>query len=920
MMKKLAFSLISLSIFNSVSADTVPPELQQQFKLLSPEQQQQALTKLRKRRGTGAVVKESQTAEPAVVVPTKVSRRNVAVAINKEAALQPYGYDLFSGLPTTFAPATDIPVPVNYVIGPNDTVKLQLFGKDNVEYSLVVNRDGTLNFPNIGPVSVAGLTFSEMKENLQAKVHKQMIGVQASISMGQLRSVRVFVLGEANRPGSYTVSALSTMTNALFVSGGVSKVGSLRNIQLKRAGKVVTRLDLYDLLINGDTSADRRLRPGDVLFVPPVGKTVGVKGDVKRPALYELTHENDVSDVLNLAGGLKPTAYQQAARITRISRGERISLDVDLRYGHGLRAVVKDGDILDVGSALDEVDNVVTVSGHVSRPGAVQYINGMRLSTLFSNLRRNLKAGADLSYVLIERQQGAERKLQILSANLRKAHRSPRSSANVKLAAGDKVTIFDRAENRAISLDSLITKLDVQSTSTQAARVVSIDGATRYPGRYPYTSYMSVKDLISASADLLPDADLDYAVIVRQKGIAKGLVTQTVNLRKELAGNSRTNLKPADKLLVFNSRENRETLLQATLERLRYQSTISQPSPIVRVSGFVRKPGDYPLSNGMTVSELLAAAGSLSEAAYGLGAEVTRSVVSSGDRLTVKHIPIDLQAAIAGGTEANMRLQPRDVLHVKRLPNWADSRSVILSGQVKFPGSYPIKKGETLSSVIRRAGGVTNLAYLDGAAFFRDILKKKEAKRNAELARQLKSDLAAASLEALQSDASKAAAFSQAQGLLDQLQELQPVGRLVIDLKSLVQHNDESKDILLADKDELFIPVKPQEVTVIGEVQFATSHLFNPSLARNDYIDRSGGITYKADDKRIFVVRANGQVMTGKGSNWFSHTNAAIRPGDTIVVPLDADRVSSITTWANVSQIVSQIGLSIASFKSVGVF
>ena len=207
-------------------------------------------------------------------------------------ALKPFGYDLFAGVPSTFAPATDIPVPSQYVVGPGDRFEVQLIGTTKGRYSLVVNRNGSVMFPELGPIAVSGLGFEEAKNRIESRVNDQMIGTRVVISMGELRSIRVLVLGEAARPGSYTVSGLATVTNALFASGGIKKIGSLRNIQVKRKGALVQRLDLYDLLINGDTADDVRLLPGDVIFIPPVGTTVAVTGEIRRPAIYELKGES----------------------------------------------------------------------------------------------------------------------------------------------------------------------------------------------------------------------------------------------------------------------------------------------------------------------------------------------------------------------------------------------------------------------------------------------------------------------------------------------------------------------------------------------------------------------------------------------------------------------------------------------------
>ncbi len=262
-----------------------------------------------------------------------------------EPTLKPFGYDLFTRVPTTFAPATDIPVPAEYVVGPGDTFEVLLVGERGGRYTLTVGRDGTVDFPQLGPIAVAGLRFASAKDLLEQRVAEQMIGMRASVSMGALRSIQVFVLGEAEQPGSYTVSGLSTITNALFASGGVKPIGSLRNIQLKRNGQVVRTLDLYDLLLNGDTSGDVRLLPGDVIFIPPVGTTVAVEGEIQRPAIYEVKPGAVASEILYLSGGLTPTADPRSATLERIDeRRNRTVVDVDLTTPQGRGVRLQTGD------------------------------------------------------------------------------------------------------------------------------------------------------------------------------------------------------------------------------------------------------------------------------------------------------------------------------------------------------------------------------------------------------------------------------------------------------------------------------------------------------------------------------------------------------------------------------------------------
>ena len=243
--------------------------------------------------------------------------------------LEPFGYDVFESKGATFDAPSSGPVPPDYILGPGDSVRVQLFGNVNGIYEYEVSRDGILNLPEIGPVTVAGLSFSEFRADINKRVKEMLIGTQVSVTMGQLRTIRVFVLGDVNMPGSYVVSGLATVSGALYQGGGVSKVGSLRNVQLKRNGRVVTKLDLYDLLLKGDTSSDRRLQPGDVIFVPPIGNTIGVSGAVKRPAIYETKGSATIADAVQLAGGLAPDAFGKGARIERID-GERTTIAVDL--------------------------------------------------------------------------------------------------------------------------------------------------------------------------------------------------------------------------------------------------------------------------------------------------------------------------------------------------------------------------------------------------------------------------------------------------------------------------------------------------------------------------------------------------------------------------------------------------------------
>lgn len=721
------------------------------------------------------------------------------------AALEPFGYDLFEGVPTTFAPATDIPVPSDYVVGPGDTIRVLLFGTENQEVELTITRDGDLPLPEVGPVSVAGMRFVDLREELQKRIAERFIGVRASITLGALRSITVFVLGDATRPGSYTVSGLSTMTNALFVSGGIKEIGSLRDIQLKRHGRIVTRLDLYDLLIRGDTRGDARLQPGDVIFVPPIGRTAGIAGEVRRPAIYELREEKKIADLVALSGGLLPSAAIDEAHLDRITlQRRRTVLSLSLNTAAGLTTELRSGDVLTVRAVLDEHDDAVKLSGHVYRPGSYQWFPGMRLSNLISSVRE-MKPNADLNYVLIRRELASDRRIEVLSADLTRAWEQPGSEYDVPLVSRDEAFVFD---------------LEV----------------------------------------------------------------------------------------------GRDSIIEPILEEIRLQSVHGRPAEQAVISGRVKAPGTYPLEANMRISGLIRAGGNLDEAAYVLDAELTRYAVVNGEFRKTDLIDVDLAAALKGDVHADILLEPYDYLNIKEIPEWSELKEVEIQGEVKFPGKYPIQRGETLGSVLRRAGGLTDLAFPEGAIFLRQALREREQEQKEVLANRLETDLAAISLQ----DQESREALSIGQALLTQLRETPATGRLVIDINEiLLNPGDSEADITLRDMDELLIPKRTQEVTVLGEVQQGTSHIFRPGLSRDDYIGRSGGLTRRADKGRIYIVRASGEVITQRRSGWFARSRSGgVQPGDTIVVPLDADRVKPITFWTNVTSILFNLAIAAAAVNS----
>jgi polysaccharide export outer membrane protein len=960
--KLLRFAQISLLnglllfVPQVIAASAPTPEQMRLFQQLTPEQQQQAIEAYQSGQAATANVTEKPiTEQPTTQAPTEPgSVQPRAVDTNKriektieegtnaptlkeapetkaieQPPLKQFGYDLFAGTPTTFAPATDIPIPSDYIIGPGDNIQIQLFGKDNAEYDLVVSREGLLRFPDLGPISVAGLRFDELKKNLQDRIARQMIGVKADITMGALRSIRIFVLGDAVRPGSYTVSALSSMTNALFVSGGIKPIGSLRNIQLKRNGKIITNLDLYDLLLHGDTSHDKRLQPGDVIFIPPIGKTVGVAGEVHRPAIYELKKKQTVRDALAFAGGTLPTAYPKVSQLERItSNGERTLLDIDATNEKDLNKPLRDGDVIRVYSILEKMENIVLLSGYVQRPGGVQWHEGMRLLDVVPSIN-DLLPKPDLEYVIIKREVQPDRHIEVITTRYSMALKDKSSDYNTLLKPRDEIIFFGLDENRQTAISEIIDHLKKQERFDHPALVVGVYGNVRYPGEYPYSKHMRVTDLLRAAYDIKPRTDLNYAVLTKEQLGGASIYTKVISLKNIIyrAGAVEDlELNPKDNLYIFGMEDSRQELLKPVLDQLKTQATNSEPAQVVSINGLVKEPGNYPLVKNMVVADLVAAAGGLSESAYSMGAELSRFQVVDGQYREIKHYKISQSQLFDHHISKKLKLTPFDRLQIKRIPLWTEQQSIELRGEVKFPGVYTFHRGETLKDVVERAGGLTDQAFPEGAVFTREELRIREQQQIDQMAARLESDLAAVTLEQSQSQTQTAnkpdvQSVALANSLLKQLKQTKAMGRLVINLKGLLSSPDQGtgfQHIILKDGDKLIVPQKTQEVTIIGEVQKSTSHLYSPDLNRDDYINLSGGTTYKADKDRIYTVRANGAVVSEENTKWYQNSEV-VEPGDTIVVPLNAERLRPLTLWTNVTQIIYQLGISAAAWQTVGV-
>ena len=553
---------------------------------------------------------QPQGAQAAAAAPPPLTEFQQLVAETTGREIPIYGLGLFNSSPSTFAPVDNIPIAPDYVIGPGDEIRLQVWGQVNQRGSFVVDRTGSISLPDVGTVHVAGLQFSQLSDFLKSQLGRVYRNFDLNVNLGQLRSIQVFIVGQARQPGVFTISSLSTLLNALFASGGPLPQGSLRDIQVKRGNQTITHFDLYDLLLHGDKSKDIRLVSGDVIFIPKAGPQVAVVGSVTTAGIFELHGETSFSQVIALAGGFTSVARDTRLRVERIEKSiERSVIDVDLE--HLDSAPVQDGDIVEVGSILDRFKNAVTLRGNVANPGRYAWRDGMRVSDLIPNR----EALVTRNYYLKQNQLGQSnydyRGQETGSLNLQ--------SGPVADAAAARGTVGANGGGNTI-------------------------GAALTPGSANF----------GASTDVVltaPDIDWEYAVIQRQN--ASNLTTSLLpfNLGKAVLDKDPAQDLPllaGDVVTIFSKADIRVPA--------------SQQTRFVKLDGEFVAAGIYSVLPGETLRTLIARAGGLTPDADLFASEFSRDSVRRLQRQRLLEYADELEAQVTANASAasNSALTDRD--------------------------------------------------------------------------------------------------------------------------------------------------------------------------------------------------------------------------------------------------------------------
>jgi polysaccharide biosynthesis/export protein len=466
---------------------------------------------------------QAPEAKPAAAVAAPQNEFQRFIEASTGQRLPIFGMNLFEDAPSTFAPVENIPVPNDYVIGPGDELMVRAWGQIDVDYRAVVDRNGTINIPRVGSINVAGIKYNDLTDYVRTAVARNFRNFDILVTLGQLRAVQVFVVGYAKRPGSYTVSSLSTLVNAIFAAGGPSAAGSMRSVQLKRGTRTVTEMDLYDLLLSGDKSKDVQLLPGDVIVFPPIGPLAAVSGSVNQPAIFELKGQTSLGTLVGYAGGMSTTAQSRQATIERIDeRRTRVVEQVDLDFNAAQRAM-KDGDLVSVLAILPKFENAVTLRGNVATPLRYPHRTGMRIRDLIPDKealvtpdyyrRKNLAVRVDAvtqgqlsanvrqlgdeinwDYAVIERQNKQDLSTSLIPFNLGKAVLENDAAQNLALEAGDIVTVF--------------SKSDITAPAARRPVVVRLEGEFNFAGVYQAQPKETLRQLVARVGGVTPRAYL----------------------------------------------------------------------------------------------------------------------------------------------------------------------------------------------------------------------------------------------------------------------------------------------------------------------------------------------------------------------------------------------------------------------------
>jgi protein involved in polysaccharide export with SLBB domain len=794
-----------------------------------------------------------------------------------------YGAMLFRNPPSTFAPLNMVPVTPDYVIGPGDELLIQAWGQITLNSRYTVDRSGSIYIPQAGSLHVAGLNFGQLQDYLKAQMGRVFRNFDLNVNMGQLRSIQVFVVGQARRPGSFTISSLSTLTTALFATGGPTPQGSMRHIQLKRSSKVLVDFDLYDLLERGDKTNDIQLLPGDVIYIPPVGPQVAVAGSVNVPAIYELKSGNSstIGDVLDLAAGMTNVASGEKIRLERVDERRMRSITEVPLDTQGRSTVLHDGDLLELVAVLSQYKDAITLRGNVANPGRFTWKAGMRIRDLIPDK----DALITRDYWLKRSQLGQPMMTYIPTCLPQTPYGVPDLRYGIPAGEEGEHPNWRYSSTRNPNLIGL-----------PFGRTEGSGGGSTSPtddGTAPST-----------------DGGLDCTKIPESATAATGTndrYTPSPQTNTTVPNPGSNSQYPYP--YPFGASENNSTANRMSTASASVGSTVSNSSA-----------GQFKPRNDVKLSEP--------------DIDWSYAVIErqSKQNLTTSLLPFNLgKVVLEGDASQNLELLPGDVVTIFskadiRVPQAEQTRFVRLEGEFVSSGVYSVLPGETLRQLVQRAGGLSPDAYLYGTEFTRQSTRRVQQARLNEYVDQITLQLStnatnnAGRAISAQDTAAAAASQAQSQSVVNSLRQVRATGRIVLELSPDSHDVSQLPDLPLEDGDRLIVPRVPSTVNVDGAVYNQNSFLYDPSRRVGSYIRLAGGANRDADANRAYVIRASGAVLSKQYSSSLrgnSFDSLHIYPGDTVVIPLNLTKGNTLRTIVSIAQIVGQLGIAVAAGNTV---
>jgi protein involved in polysaccharide export with SLBB domain len=791
-----------------------------------------------------------------------------------------YGAHLFRNPPSTFAPLNMVPVTPDYVVGPGDELLIQTWGQVTLNSRFTVDRSGSIYIPQVGTLHVSGLKFSQVQDYLKTQMGRVFRNFDLNVNMGQLRSIQVFVVGQARRPGSYTISSLSTLVTAIFTTGGPAPQGSMRHIQLKRAGKVIVDFDLYELLEHGDKTNDVQLLPGDVIYIPPVGPQVAVAGSVNAPAIYELKSATNstVGDVLELAAGLTNVASGEKIRLERVDEHRLRSMSEVSLDAQGRATVLHDGDLLELVAIVDQYKDAVTLRGNVANPGRYAWKPGMHVRDLIPD-----KDALITRDYWLKRSQLGQPTMSYIPTCL---PMTPYGIPSLRYG----IPVGEEGENPNWRYSS------TRNPNLTGMPFGTGDGSTN-----------ALKPALDDESKPMTDGGLDCAPVPASATSASGLNDRITSMSAANANTYQT--------APNGMQQNQQNPAGSNQTGTTSSAGASVGSTLANASS-----GQFRPRNDIKLAE--------PDIDWGY-AVVERQ---SKENLTTSLVPFNLgRLVLEGDASQNLELLPGDVVTIFskadiRVPQAQQTRFVRLEGEFVSSGVYSVLPGETLQQLVKRAGGVTSEAYLYGSEFTRESTRRVQQQRLNEyvdqIALQASTTASANASRSIspQDSAAVAAAQQQNQNIVNSLRQARSTGRIVLGIPVDSTSITQIPDLPLEDGDRFIVPRFPLTVSVDGAVYNQNTFVYDPHLRVGDYIRLAGGANRDADGGRAYVIRAGGSVISRQYSsslrgNRFDSLH--VNQGDTIVIPLNLDKGKTMRLIVDIAQIVGQFGIAIAAANTV---